>query len=184
MLQSPSRKALPSRWCSGSVPPRCIPHGGPRGIQRSSFGFLRQMPPTDSLKWKLPDSQVYHGENPRETSMRCRVVGLLITGALGLCVAPLVVEAQPSRKAHRMGFLWNSPRPSRSVNSQSSSTGCPSTATWQASTSPSSTAMRRGTLIVCPAWPPSWSASRWRASSRRDRQPSRQSDRRPARFRS
>jgi putative ABC transport system substrate-binding protein len=40
--------------------------------------------------------------------MRYSVVGLLITCALGLCAAPLVVEAQPSRKGHRIGFLWNS----------------------------------------------------------------------------
>jgi putative ABC transport system substrate-binding protein len=40
--------------------------------------------------------------------MRCSVVGLFITCALGLLVAPLVGEAQPSRKGHRIGFLWNS----------------------------------------------------------------------------
>jgi putative ABC transport system substrate-binding protein len=51
---------------------------------------------------------MYHAANPEETSMRCSVVSLLITCALGLCWAPLVVEAQPSRTGHRIGFLWNS----------------------------------------------------------------------------
>jgi putative tryptophan/tyrosine transport system substrate-binding protein len=40
--------------------------------------------------------------------MRCSVVGLLITCALGLFTAPFAVEAQPSSKGHRIGFLWNS----------------------------------------------------------------------------
>jgi putative tryptophan/tyrosine transport system substrate-binding protein len=39
--------------------------------------------------------------------MRCSFVGLLITCALGLLVAPLVIEAQPASKGHRIGFLWN-----------------------------------------------------------------------------
>ena len=37
--------------------------------------------------------------------MQCRMAGLIVTLALGLCCAPLAAEAQPARHIPRLGVL-------------------------------------------------------------------------------
>jgi len=40
--------------------------------------------------------------------MRCRLVGLIVTLALAILLAPVVADAQPSARVPRIGYLGNS----------------------------------------------------------------------------
>jgi hypothetical protein len=51
-----------------------------------------------------------------DTTMRRYTIGLLVTLALGLLLAPLATEAQEAGKVARIGWLFPFPRPPQSLS--------------------------------------------------------------------
>jgi len=102
--------------------------------------------------------ETYSPKGEKGAMTLLHTIGLLVTLALGLLVAPLGAEAPPAGKVYRIGWLYFGVASGDMLGGFRQ--GSASSATSRARTSPLSSAMPGGNTSGFPTWPPTSSGSR------------------------